>query len=158
MAVDVGQAAPDFTLHDTDLKARSLSEFKGRNVVLAFFPGTFTGPCTTEMCAIRDQADQFNSLNAQVLAISVDAPFSQKAWAEANGLSFPLVSDFGRKVVNQYGVAFPDLAGLSGYVSANRAVFVLDKAGVVRYKWVANVPSDQPDLDTVKQELSQLGG
>lgn len=78
MAVEVGQTAPGFTLHDQDLNERSLAEFQGKSVVLAFFPGAFTGVCTTEMCALRDRADQFNSLNAQVLGISVDPPFSRE--------------------------------------------------------------------------------
>lgn len=158
MAVDVGQAAPDFTLYGTDLKARSLGDLKGQNVVLAFFPGAFTGTCTDEMCALRDRADQFNSLNAQVLGISVDPPFSQKAWSDANNLNFPLVSDFTRQVVNQYGVALPNLAGMEGYVAANRAVFVLDKGGFVRYKWEAPKPTVEPDYDEIRQELGKLGG
>ncbi len=156
MAVDVGQAAPEFTLYDTDRGRRALSEFKGKNVVLAFFPGAFTGTCTTEMCALRDRADQFNSLNAQVLGISVDPPFSQKVWAENTGLNFPVLSDFNRQVVNLYGVALQDLAGLEGYVAAKRAVFVLDKGGVVRYKWVAPAPGNEPLYDEIEQALKRL--
>ena len=134
MAVEVGRTAPEFTLYDTDRSRRSLSDFRGKNVVLAFYPGAFTGVCTTEMCALRDRMDQLNSLNAQVLGISVDPPFAQKAWADSNNLNFPLLSDFGRRVVNLYGVALENLAGLEGHVAANRAVFVVDKDGVVRYK------------------------
>ena len=156
MAVDIGQTAPEFTLYDTDRDRRSLSDFEGKNVVLAFFPGAFTGVCTTEMCALRDRADQFNSLNAQVLGISVDPPFSQKAWAENNGLNFPLLSDFDRRVVALYGVALQNLAGLEGYVAANRAVFVVDKGGVVRYKWLAPTPSNEPDYDEIRQALDEL--
>ena len=156
MAVDVGQTAPEFTLYDTDRGQRSLSEFKGKNVVLAFFPGAFTGTCTTEICALRDRTDQFNSLNAQVLGISVDPPFSQKVWAENNGLNFPVLSDFNRQVVNLYGVPLQDLAGLEGYVAAKRAVFVLDKGGVVRYKWVAPAPGKEPLYDEIKQALERL--
>ena len=156
MAVEVGQKAPEFTLFDYDRKQRSLSEFKGKNVVLAFFPGAFTGVCTTEMCTFRDQMEQFNSLNAQVLGISVDPPFSQKAWADNNGLNFPLLSDYGRKAVNAYDVALPGLAGLEGYVAAQRAVFVVDKEGVVRHKWVAPNPGKEPDYDEIKQVLDKL--
>ena len=138
MAVEVGQVAPEFSLYDQERKERSLSEFKGKNVVLAFYPGAFTGTCTSEMCAFRDRADQLNSLNAQVLGISVDAPFAQKAWADANNLNFP------------------NLAGLQGYVVANRAVFVLDKEGVVRHKWLASSPADEPDYKQLQEVLSQL--
>jgi glutaredoxin-dependent peroxiredoxin len=157
MAVEVGQPAPDFTLYDTDRKQRKLSEFKGKNVVLAFFPGAFSGPCTIEMCALRDQMDQFNSLNAQVIGISVDPPGSQKAWADQNNLKFTLLSDFSRQVVNQYDVAFQNLGGVEGYVSANRAVLVLDKNGVVQYKWVAPSPATQPELEEVREALAKLG-
>ena len=156
MAVDVGQPAPEFSLYDTDRGRRSLGEFKGKNVVLAFFPGAFTGTCTTEMCALRDRADQFNSLNAQVLGISVDPPFSQKVWAENNELNFPVLSDFNREVVNLYDIALQDLAGLEGYVAAKRAVFVLDKGGVVRYKWVAPAPGNEPLYDEIEEALDRL--
>ena len=157
MAVEVGQTAPEFSLYDADRNRQSLSDFKGKNVVLAFYPGAFTGVCTTEMCALRDQMDQFNSLNAQVLGISVDPPFSQKAWADANNLNFPILSDYTRQVVNLYDVALENLAGLEGYVAANRAVFVVDKDGVVRYKWVAPSPANEPDYDEIRKALEGLG-
>ena len=156
MAVEIGQTGPDFNLYDTDRQQRSVSEFKGQNVVLAFFPGAFTGVCTTEMCTFRDRSDRFNALNAQVLGISVDAPASQKAFSDHNNLSFPLLSDYSRQVVNQYGVALPNFGGMEGYVAAQRAVFVLDKEGVVRYKWVAPTPGVEPNYDEVIQAVDQL--
>ena len=156
MAVDVGQAAPGFTLYDSDRKARSLSEFSGQNVVLAFYPGAFTGVCTTEMCTFRDRLDQFNSLNAQVLGISVDGAFAQKVFSDQNNLNFPLLSDFARQVVNQYDVALPNFAGMEGYVAAQRAVFVVDREGVVRYKWVGPNPGVEPDYDEVRQAVAAL--
>ena len=157
MAVEVGQAAPQFSLYDTERTKRSLSEFKGKNVVLAFVPGAFTGTCTTEMCNLRDQMDQFNSINAEVLGISVDPPFSQKAWADANNLNFTILSDFSREATKAYDVAWNNMAGLEGYTAANRAVFVVDKEGVIRYKWLAPSPTDLPDYDEIRQALSQLG-
>jgi peroxiredoxin len=156
MAVEVGQPAPDFTLYDTDRKQRRLSEFKGKNVVLAFFPGAFTGVCTTEACALRDRMDQFNSMNAQVIGISVDPPFAQKVWADQNRVTYPLLSDFNRRVVNQYDIALPNLAGMEGYVAAKRSVFVLDKNGVVRYKWVSDTPGVEPNYDEVRQTVEKL--
>ncbi|MBI2872635.1 MAG: peroxiredoxin [Chloroflexi bacterium] len=156
MAVEVGQVAPDFTLFDMERKPRKLSEFREKNVVLAFFPGAFTGVCTHEMCTFRDNAAKLNSLNAQVVGISVDSPFSLKGWATQNNLEFPLLSDFNRKVVTQYGVTWTDLGGLEGYVSANRAVFLLDKGGIVRYKWVAPQPGNEPDYEEVNQALAKL--
>ncbi len=156
MAVEVGQQAPEFTLYDTDRKERSLSEFKGQNVVLAFFPGAFTGVCTTEMCTFRDRLEQFNTLSAQVLGISVDGAMAQKAFSDQNNLNFPVLSDFQRKVVAQYGVELPNFAGMEGYVAAQRAVFVVDKAGVVQFKWVAPNPGVEPDYDEVKDAVAKL--
>ena len=94
MAIKVGSKAPEFTLFDTDKKPRSLSEFRGKNVVLAFYPGAFTGVCTKELCAFRDAMSNFNNLNAQVVGISVDSPFANKAFATQNNLQFPLLSDY----------------------------------------------------------------
>lgn len=156
MPVDVGQSAPGFTLYDQDRQQRSLADFKGKSVVLAFYPGAFTGTCTTEMCTLRDSIDQFNSLNTQVLGISVDPPFAQKAWADQNNLNFPILSDFNRQATNQYDVALPNLAGMEGYVACNRAVFIVDKDGVVRYRWIAPSPANEPDYDEIRQNLDQL--
>ncbi len=156
MPVEVGQRAPGFTLFDSERQQRKLSQFKGQNVVLAFFPGAFTGVCTTEMCTFRDQLSRFNSLNAQVLGISVDGAFAQKAFSDQNNLNFPILSDFTRRVVNRYGVALPNFAGMTGYVAAQRAVFVVDKTGVVRYKWVAPNPGVEPSYDEVRQAVDLL--
>lgn len=156
MAVEVGQEAPDFALYDMDRQQRTLNEFRGKNVVLAFFPGAFTGVCTTEMCTFRDQLDEYEALNAQVIGITVDPPFAQKAWADQNNVTFTFLSDFNRQVVNQYDVAFPNLAGLEGYVAASRAIFVIDKDGIVRYKWVGPNPGVQPDYDEVRNAVAQL--
>jgi glutaredoxin-dependent peroxiredoxin len=157
MAVEVGQPAPDFTLYDTDRQQRKLSEFKGKNVVLAFFPAAFSGVCTKEMCTFRDQTQQLNSMNAQVVGVSVDPQGAQKAFADQNNLQFPILSDFNREVTNQYGVAWPNFGGMQGYVVANRSVLVLDRDGVVRYKWVAPNPGTEPNYDEVRDALAKLG-
>ena len=101
--------------------------------------------------------DQFKTLNAQVLGISVDPPFSLKAWSDANNLNFPMLSDFNREAVKLYEVALENMGGMEGYTAAKRAVFVLDKGRVVRYAWVAPSPANQPDYDEIRQALSQLG-
>lgn len=154
--VNVGDPAPDFTLFDADRKPRKLSEFSGKNVVIAFYPGAFTGVCTKEMCTFRDSLDRFRGLNAEVVGVSVDAPFANKVWADQHKLTFPLLSDYERKVVNLYGVPFPNLAGLTGYVAANRAVFIVDKSGVVRYKWVAPNPGVEPSYEEIQKALAGL--
>ena len=156
MAVEVGQAAPDFTLYDSDRQQRSLGEFKGKNVVLAFYPGAFTGTCTTELCTLRDRSDQFNTLNAQVLGISVDPIFSLKVFSEQNNYNFPLLSDYSRQTVSRYDVALENMAGMEGYTAAKRAVFVLDKEGIVRYTWIGPNPGVEPDYDEIRQALEKL--
>jgi peroxiredoxin len=152
---EVGQIAEAFTLYDADKKARSLSEFlvKGRRTILAFYPGAFTGVCTQEMCTFRDMYGELQKLNGVLVGISVDAPFAQKAFAEKNGLIFPLLCDFERKVISKYGVVWKNLSGVEGYVSANRAIFVLDDTGKVLFKWVAENPGKLPDFEAVKKAL-----
>ncbi len=156
MAAEVGQAAPEFNLYDSDRQQRKLSDFKGKNVVLAFYPGAFTGVCTTEMCTFRDRFDALNFMNAQVLGISVDTPFSQKAFSDANNLNFPLLSDFERNAINAYGVPLPNFAGMEGFTSSQRAVFVIDKEGVIRFRWVGETPANEPDYDEVQRQVDQL--
>ena len=156
MAAEVGQKAPDFTLFDNDKQPTKLSDSKGKNVVLAFFPGAFTGACTTEMCTFRDRSDSFNSMNAQVYGISVDAIFSQKAFSDANNLNFPLLSDYQREVGKTYGVSLPNFAGMEGYTASERAVFVIDKAGVIKFKWVGENPGVLPDFDEVQRQVDAL--
>lgn len=152
---EVGDKVPDFALYDADKKVRKLGEFlvKGHRTVLAFFPGAFTGACTQEMCTFRDMYGELEKLNGMVVGISVDAPFSQKAFAEKNGLTFPLLCDFDREVVKKYGVVWKNLSGVEGYVSANRAIFVVDDSGKVLFKWVAENPGKLPDFEAVKKAL-----
>lgn len=156
MAVEIGQKAPEIKLYDTELKERTLSEFLGKKVILAFFPGAFTHPCTEEMCTFRDTLSRFNAMNAQVVAVSVDPPFSIKAWAEQNRLNFPILSDFNRQVVKTYGVYHEDFSGMKGYVAAKRSVFVLDSNGVVRYKWVSENPAVEPPYEEVKKAVEKI--
>ena len=157
MAITVGQAAPEFTLHETPQQQRSLSDYRGKNVVIAFFPGAFTGVCTTEMCALRDRIDQFSSMNAEVIGITVDPPFAQAAWKAANNVEYTFLSDYNREVVNAYDVALPGLAGMQGYVAAKRAVTIVDGEGVVRYHWVSESPGVEPDYEEVRAAVAALG-
>jgi peroxiredoxin len=156
MAVKVGEKAPEFTLVDADRKGRTLSEFQGKNVILAFFPGAFTGVCTKEMCTLRDSMSRFNEFSANVVGISVDAPFANKAFATQNNLQFPLLSDQTRSVLKSYGIVHEGFAGLEGYSAAKRSVFVLDKAGVIRYAWISDNPGVEPNYDEVTKVLSFL--
>lgn len=144
MPLEVGAEAPDVTLIDADRKKKSLSEFKGKNTIVAFFPGAFTGVCSKEACTLRDDATAFNAMNAQVIGISVDSPWAQKGWSDANKLNFPLLSDLKREAVSKFGTNLPNFGGVEGYESTKRAVFVLDKEGTVRFVWVGDPPTEPP--------------
>jgi len=156
MALSVGAKAPDFSLYDTDRKVRSLREFLGKKLVLVFYPGAFTGVCTKEMCAFRDSLSAFNDLNAQVVGISVDAPAANKGFSDVNKFTFPLLSDFTREVSRTYSGTYTDFAGIKGYESAKRAVFVLDPAGTVKYVWISEDPGVVPDYDEVKSAVASF--
>ena len=152
---EVGDKAPDFALYDQNRKMRQLLEFvtKGHRTILAFFPGAFTGVCTQEMCAFRDMYGELEKMNGGVVGISVDASFAQKAFAEKNEIAFPLLCDFKREVIQKYDVVWNKLGGLEGYVSANRAIFVVDEDSKILFKWVAPEPGTLPDFEAVKKAL-----
>ena len=154
--VKVGDQAPDFTLPDTELTHRSLSEFLGNKVVLAFFVGAFTSVCTKEMCAFRDSMARLIDLKAQVVGIAVSDPFSNKAFAEKNRLTFPVLSDYNRDVVKAYGIVFPDFSGLKGYTTAKRAIYILDRMGVVRYVWITENPAVEPNYSEIEAFLAKI--
>jgi len=150
----VGQQAPDFTLLDTGREATQLSALRGSKVVLAFYPGAFTGVCEKEVCAFRDAMSSFNDLNVTVLGISVDSPFSNGAFSAKNNLNFKLLSDYSRSTVHAYGIPFENFAGMEGYVSSNRAVFVVDETGAVTYEWIAPNLGTEPNYEEVKAAVA----
>ena len=155
MAVDVGSKAPDFTLVNQDRENVTLSQELGKgNVVLAFFPGAFSGTCTKEMCNFRDTMKNFSNMNARVLGISTDTFFALKAWDDQQKLGFPLLSEYNKEVINKYGVVNPDMIGLKNI--AKRAVFVIDKAGVVRYSEVLEDARNEPDYSLVFASLADM--
>jgi glutaredoxin-dependent peroxiredoxin len=153
MALSIGSKAPEFTLLDTERKPRTLKEFSGKKLVLAFYPGAFTGVCTKEMCALRDALAEFNKLSAQVVAISVDSPFANKGFADLNKLAFPLLSDFTREVSKEYCGVYEDFAGIKGYITSKRAVYVLDGSGIVKYVWVTEAPGVEPPYEEISKAL-----
>jgi len=154
--VKVGDKAPDFTLMDVDMKPRSLDEFLGKKVVLAFFVGAFTSTCTMEMCAFRDSMARLTDLHAQVIGISVNDPFSNKGFAEKNYLPYPILSDYKREVIKKYGLELDNFAGLQGYTVAKRSVIILDQVGIVRYMWVSDNPAVEPDYNQIQTALAQI--
>lgn len=156
MSLDVGQQAPDFTLpHAPGQDPVQLSQYRGdKNVVLLFFPLAWSSVCTEELCATRDDYSQYTELDAEVLGISVDSPFTLQAWAADQGFQFPLLSDFNKQASKDYDVLYEDLLGLQGV--SKRAAFVVDKQGVVRYAEVCPTPKDLPDADAIRQTLQDL--
>ena len=154
--IKVGDKAPDFALPDADLKPRNLKEFLGQKLVLAFFVGAFTSTCTKEMCEFRDSMARLIDLKAQVVGISVNDPFSNKGFAEKNRLPFPILSDYKRVAIRAYGLESPNFAGLIGYTVAKRSIFILDEEGTVRYVWISDIPSVEPNYKEIQSALEQI--
>lgn len=152
MSVEIGGKLPEFQLHDQDRKLRSTNEFQGKKIVLAFFPGAFTGVCTKEMCTFRDSLEK---LPGQVVGISVNDPFTNKAFADAHHLNFPILSDYTRDTIKKLNIFHTDFAGLKGYTAAKRSVFILDQNGTVRYKWISEDPAKEPNYDEIKSNLDK---
>ena len=155
MAVDVGAKAPDFTLPNQDREPVTLSQVWARGpVVLAFFPAAFSGTCTKELCTFRDSIADLSKVSAAVVGVSVDTFFALKAFADQQKLPFALLSDFNKTVIADYGVVNEDMIGLKGI--AKRAVFVIDRGGVVRYREVLDDARNEPDYGRVQQVLAAL--
>ncbi|KAA2264332.1 peroxiredoxin [Solihabitans fulvus] len=152
MALEVGSEAPDFTLNDYNKQQVTLSSFRGKsNVLLVFYPFAFSGICQGELCQVRDELSVYEGENVQVIGVSVDTPFSLKAWAEQQGYTFPLLSDFWPhgEVAKTYGV-FNEAAGL-----ATRGTFLVDTEGTLRFVEV-NQPGEARDQDAWKKAVAAL--
>ena len=154
MSVDVGSTAPDFTLTNQDRQPVTLSGQRGKPVVLAFFPAAFSSVCAKELCTFRDSLARLGKADAQVYGISVDTFFTLKAFHDHEKLSFPLLSDFNKQAIRDYGVFNEDMIGLKGI--AKRAVFVIDKEGVVRHRDVLEDARNEPDYQKLQASLSAL--
>ena len=155
MAAEVGSKAPEFTLANQDREPVKLSDQIGSgNIVLAFFPGAFSGVCTKEMCTLRDSMSQLNGLGAKLYGISTDTFFTLKAWGDQQKLGFPLLSDYNKDAIKAYDVVNPDMVGLKNI--AKRAVIVIDKGGIVRYREVLDDARNEPDYEKLKQALGGL--
>jgi peroxiredoxin len=155
MKIEVGQQAPEFALHDSDKNKVTLSEQKGNNVLLLFFPQSFTGVCTAELCSIRDNIAQYNNANAKVFGISVDSVFTLGKFKEEQGLNFPLLSDFNKEVSTAYYFIYHDwILDMKGV--SKRSAFVIDKAGVVQYAEVLESAGDLPNFEAINAVLAGL--
>jgi peroxiredoxin len=158
MAISVGSKAPDFSLKSKQasglVDVKLSNNFGKKNTVVLFFPLAFTSVCTKEMCDITAGFGAYSGLNADVIAISVDSPFAQEAWAQKEKIGVTLASDLNKETAKAYGTLLPDLIGL-GSVSA-RAAFVIDKNGVVRYSEQTPTPKDLPNFNAIKDALAKL--
>lgn len=150
----VGKPAPTFTLVDHTRQKVDLASYRGKKVVLAFYPAAFTGVCEKELCTFRDSLADLNGLNAVVLGLSCDAPFSNAAFAAKNNVNFPLLSDPTRATVRAYDIAIDDFAGVPGLTVSKRAVYIVDEQGNVSYEWVGANPGIEPDYAAVKAALA----
>jgi peroxiredoxin len=153
--IQVGQKAPEFSLYDSEKQKVNLSDYKGKNVLLLFFPQAFTGTCTKELCSTRDNIALYNQANAQVFAISVDSIFTLGKYKEDQHLNFPLLSDFNKEISAAYGSLYDnfvfDMKGVS-----KRSAFVIDKEGIVRYAEVLESAGDLPDFTAIQKTLIDL--
>lgn len=155
MNIEVGQKAPEFSLFASDKSRVTLSDLKGKNIVLLFFPQAFTGVCTAELCNVRDNIAAYNNTNAQVYGISVDSIFTLDKFRQEQGLNFPLLSDFNKDVSKAYNSLMEDFVFDMKGVS-KRSAFVIDKEGVVRYSEILGKVTDLPDFEAIQKTLAEL--
>ncbi|MBS7566274.1 peroxiredoxin [Mucilaginibacter sp. Bleaf8] len=152
MSIQAGQPAPQFTLVSSELKTVSLADFKGKKVILHFFPMAFTSVCTTQLCTVRDHFGFYEGINAQVLGISVDSPFTLAKFKEENNYQFPLLSDFNKEVSGAYGALYDEFVlGLKGV--SKRAAFVIDEEQNIIYAEVLESAGDLPNFEAIEALL-----
>ena len=163
--VDVGDQAPDFELPGTGGKTYRLSDYRGRNLVLAFYPGDATTVCTAQFCSYRDRADQLDGLNAEVLGISPQSVDSHEHWAKEQELNVPLLADVDLGVSRAYGVTawlgplarFTELKETPGGRYIMRAIFIVDGEGIVRYRHVSRTGATFQSVDDIEEALASVG-
>ena len=155
MIIQIGQQAPGFNLHDSQKKNVSLSEQKGHNVLLLFFPLAFTSVCTAELCNVRDNIASYNNANAKVFGISVDSPQTLAKFKEDQHLNFTLLSDFNKEASAAFGCLHDVFSGWMHGVS-KRSAFIIDKNGIVRYAEVLDNPGSLPNFEAINKTLSLL--
>lgn len=153
MQIAIGQPAPDFTLYTSDKKKVTLSELKGHQVLLLFFPLAFTSTCTEELCSVRDNIAWYNKINAQVFGISVDALHTLAKYKEEQQLNFTLLSDFNKDVSTAYGSIY-EMFGYNMKGVSKRSAFVIDKEGIVQYAEVLENAGEVPDFEKIQTVLS----
>ena len=158
MSIIIKSQAPDFSLYDSDKNKVSLSDFKGnKNVLLLFFPMAFTGTCTDELCAVRDNIATYSNANAQVLGISVDSVFTLAKYKEEQSFNFPLLSDFNKEVSTAYETIYESFTPMNMKGVGKRSAFIIDKNGIVQYEEVLESAGDLPNFTVINKKLESLG-
>jgi glutaredoxin-dependent peroxiredoxin len=152
-----GTQAPPFTLFNQDMQPVSLADFAGKTVLLAFFPAAFTGVCQAELCSFQGALQRLNAANCVVVGICADLPFANKAFAQANDLTFTIVSDPLLDTIRAYEVALPNFAGISGVTRSHRSTFVIDGQGVIQYANQTENPGLEPNYDEVFAAVESVG-
>ena len=147
--VALNATAPNFTLRSTSGHDVSLKDFRGKTVILAFFPAAFTGVCQNQICAFNDELSRLNEANATVFGISVDGPHALGAFAKQNSLNFELLSDLNKEAVTAFDITFPNFANIEGYTVAKRSAFVINSEGQIIYRWIAPNPGVEPNYAEV---------
>ncbi len=155
MTLNVGDEAPNFELVDTEIKMRTLDEFKGKKIILSFLVAASSPVCTKEVCSFRDSWDELSNLGGQVIAITNDGPFANKAFAEQHNINFPLLSDYSSKTIKDYDVLMPDLFDLKDYNAPKRSVFIINEDGTIGFKWVSEDPTKEPNYQEIKDFLNK---
>lgn len=155
MKIEIGQSAPGFTLYDSEKNQVTLSDLKGQNILLLFFPLAFTSTCTRELCSVRDNISWYNNVNAKVLGISVDALHTLARYKEDQQLNFTLLSDFNKDVSNAYGSIY-EMFGYNMRGVSKRSAFIIDKEGIIRYAEVLDNAGNLPDFKIIQETLTQL--
>ena len=155
MKLEIGQPAPEFSLYDTTRNKLSLSDLRGQNVVLLFFPQAFSRVCTKELCSVRDNISLYNNVDATIIGISVDSVFTLAAYKEAQHYNFPLLSDFNKEVSSAYGALYDnwilDMKGVS-----KRSAFIVNKDGIIQYAEVLETAGEEPNFDAIQKILREL--
>lgn len=155
MSIQIGQKAPDFSLYDSEKNKTTLSDYRGKNILLLFFPQAFTSVCTAELCGVRDDISRYSNEQAQVFGISVDSVFTLAQFKESQKYNFPLLSDFNKEVSTSYGSIYNDwILDMKGV--SKRAAFVIDKEGIVRYAEVLENAGEVPNFNAIRETLDSL--
>ena len=155
MSLQIGDKAPEFTLHSSDKTKVSLTDYKGKNVLILFFPLAFTGVCTTELCSIRDNIALYNNASTEVIGISVDSTFTLAKYKQEQNLNFPLLSDFNKEASIAYDTIYDAFIGWMKGVS-KRSAFIVDKEGVIKYAEVLESAGDLPNFEAIQATISSL--